>query len=366
VKAAVAGTVRTLAVAAIAAAVLVLPAAHAHAAAPAGFFGLNYEFKDITGGDVLFLKKSGATTVRWTMNWSNVEPKAGAWNWSRADDVIGALAAQGIRVVPVMWGTPRWVASSAITPPIGTPMQRNAWSVYLRAAVKRYGPHGTYWSGPYRNQHPGRTPLPINTWQVWNEANLKGAMNPPTPSAYARLLTLSHAPIKQTDPNAQIMFAGLLSHPPNGEAAWNFLRDVDHQPGGARNAFDIMASNAYSPTVTGMLDDLSHIRQTMAANGQGPKPLWISEVGWGSDPVNPASGGYAKGMMGQRKILIQAFNALLQKRSVWRIGKVLWFNFRDPAGGNSSFCGYCTSAGLLTNGFKAKPAWSAFSYYTGG
>jgi hypothetical protein len=312
------------------------------------------------------LKKSGATTVRWTMNWSNIQPKSGSWNWSRADKVVGGLAAQGIRVVPVMWGSPRWVASSAITPPIATQAQRDAWSAYLRAAIKRYGPQGSYWSGAYRQQHPGKAPVPINTWQIWNEANLKSAMNPPTPATYAQLLTLSHTVIHQTDPTAKVMFAGLLSHPPGGESAWNFLRDVDHQPGGARTAFDIMASNAYSATVTGMLDDLNHIRQTMAANGQGPKPLWVSEVGWGSAPPDPANGGFTKGMLGQRKILIQAFNALLQKRSVWRIGKVLWFNFRDPAGGNSNICSYCTSAGLLTNDFKAKPAWSAFLGYTGG
>jgi len=115
-----------------------------------------------------------------------------------------------------------------------------------------------------------------------------------------------------------------------------------------------------------MLDDLDHIRQTMAANGQGPKPLWITETGWGSDPVNAANGGYTKGMTGQRKILIQAFNALEQKRSVWRIGKVLWWNFRDPAGGKSSNCSFCTSAGLLTNDFKPKPSWSAFLNFTGG
>ena len=147
--------------------------------------------------------------------------------------------------------------------------------------------------------------------------------------------------------------------------AWTFLGDVYQQPG-ARNAFDIMASNAYSASVSGMLDDLDHIRHTMAANGQGPKPLWISEVGWGSAPLNPANGGQTKGSLGQRKILIQAFNALLQKRSVWRIGKVLWFNFRDPGGGNSNICAYCTSAGLLTNTFQTKPAWSAFLDFSGG
>jgi hypothetical protein len=357
--------VRALAVAAVAAAILIVPAAHARAATPPGFFGLNFAFKDITNGDVLFLKKSGATTVRWTMNWSNIQPKSGTWNWSAADRVVGNLAAQGIRVLPVMWGTPRWVASSAITAPVATTAQRNAWSAYLRTAIKRYGPGGSYWSGAYRQQHPGKTALPINTWQVWNEANLKTAMSPSTPATYATLLKLSHTVIRQTDPKAKVMFAGLLSHPPGGETSWKFLGDVDHQPG-ARTAFDIMAANAYSATVNGMLNDVNEIRKTMAANGQGPMPLWISEVGWGSAPANPANGGYTKGLTGQKQILVQAFNALLQKRSVWRIGKVLWFNFRDPAGGNSNICAYCTSAGLLTNTFKAKPAWSAFLSYTGG
>ena len=218
--------------------------AEAGATTPAGFFGLNYYFKDITSGDVLYLKKSGAKTVRWRMNWSNIEPSSGHFDWSAADAVVGDLAAQGIRVLPVMWGSPGWVASSAITPPISTQEQRDAWSGYLRAAIKRYGPQGNYWTGAYRTQHPGKTPLPIDTWQIWNEANLRRAMNPPTPSTYAKLLTLSHTVIKQADPKAKVMFAGLLSHP-NGATAWDFLRDVYQQPG-ARNAFDIMASNAYS------------------------------------------------------------------------------------------------------------------------
>ena len=120
-----------------------------------------------------------------------------------------------------------------------------------------------------------------------------------------------------------------------------------------------MASHAYAHTVSDMLDALGRIRQTMADAGQGSKPLWITEIGWGSDPD-------AMGMEGQRKILVQAFNALEQKRSVWRIGKVLWWNFRDPAGCKTSNCDFCTSAGLLTNDFQPKPSWSAFRNFTGG
>jgi hypothetical protein len=73
-------------------------------------------------------------------------------------------------------------------------------------------------------------------------------------------------------------------------------------------------------------------------------------------------------MTGQKKILVQAFNALLEKRSTLRLGKVLWFNFRDPAGSKTGnqICGYCASSGLLNNTWGTKPAWSAFLNYTGG
>ena len=69
-------------------------------------------------------------------------------------------------------------------------------------------------------------------------------------------------------------------------------------------------------------------------------------------------------MTGQRKILIQAFNALEQKRSLWRIGKVLWFNFRDPAGGSVHHCSFCSSAGLLEHSSRPKPSWKAFKGFT--
>jgi len=350
--------VMALAAVAVLATLFVIPSAQARATTPAGFFGLNFYFRDITAKDVFYLKASGATTVRWIMNWQHVEPKRGTWNWSEPDAVVGDLAAHGIRVLPVMWGSPGWVASRAVTPPISTQAQRDAWSAYLRTTIRRYGPGGNYWSGAYRKQHPGKTGLPIHIWQAWNEPNLKGAMDPPAPDVYARLLTLSHTAIKQADPNAKVMFAGVLNAPPNGLSASDFLHQVFQQPG-AGNAFDIMASHPYAPTVSAMLDALGRIRQTMAADGQGSKPLWITEIGWGSDPD-------AMGMEGQRDILIQAFNALLQKRYVWHIGKVLWFNFRDPAGSQKNVCDFCTSGGLLTNDFQTKPSWSAFRSFTGG
>ena len=346
---------------AIVAALLVAPAAEAKGAKK--LFGLNYSFRDISGKDAKMLKKSGAKTVRWIMYWPRIEPSSGHFDWSVADKLVGDLAAKGIRVLPIMWGSPRWVESSAVTPPLGSQAARNAWQDFLRAAVKRYGPDGKFWKGPYKAAHGHKPPRPITTWEIWNEPNLRTAMNPPSPSVYADLLKLSHNAIKDADRHADVMFGGLLSHSPGGPTATNFL-DQFYNQSGARKMFDVAALHAYASGVQKMLEDVHHLRNVMGKNGDRNKPLWIAELGWGSLPANPANGGQTKGLQGQKRVLTQSFKALKKKRKRWHIPRVLWFNFRDPAGGNTRICAYCTSAGLLKNDYQPKPAWDAFRKFT--
>ena len=45
---------------------------------------------------------------------------------------------------------------------------------------------------------------------------------------------------------------------------------------------------------------------------------------------------------------------------------MLWFNFRDPGGGDSNICGYCASAGLLTDAFQTQAGLVGVPSYTGG
>src|SRR5689334_18376246 len=153
-------------------------------AANAGFFGLNYSFTDLSGGDAAKLGRSGAKTVRWTLSWQRVETREGNLNWSESDKLVGDLAARGIRVLPTVLGSPKWAAPSSITPPLGSGHSRKAWKGFLRAAVDRYGRGGSYWKLHYGTDHPGGRALPIKTWQIWNEPNLPSAMNPPKPGTY--------------------------------------------------------------------------------------------------------------------------------------------------------------------------------------
>jgi hypothetical protein len=340
--------------------VLMLAAPSAMAKGGSGLFGLDYTFKDLHSKDPRKLDASGAKTVRWTISWAHVERSQGQFDWSTSDQIVGALASRGIHLLPTLDGSPSWVASSAITPPIGSQQARDAWKEFLREAVKRYGPQGSYWTNQYATDYPGKAALPIRTWQIWNEPNLKKHFAPhPSPKRYARLLKLSNGAIRQQDPGASVMFAGMPGYS-NDIDAWTFLNRVYKQHG-AKGAFDIAALHPYARNVNQMLGEVKRFRKVMSKHGDRRKALWITEVGWGS--ARRTSYGLTKGKQGQARILKQSFKALKHKRHHWHIKKVLWFNFRDPKG-HSQACSFCSTAGLLKNNYHPKPSWRAFRRFT--
>jgi hypothetical protein len=344
-------------VAAMAAMLLAVHAPRANA----GFFGLNYTFHELQSKDPRKLKQSGAKNVRWTFYWPRIERSKGQFDWSVADEVVGDLASKGIRILPVLDGTPSWVAKPPIAPPIGSKQERTAWKGFLRAAVRRYGPGGTFWTTQYRVTHLGKKPLPITMWQIWNEPNLEKHFSPhPSPGRYARLLKLSNRAIDDADPGAKVMFAGMPGYS-NDINAWKFLKRTYGKKGTAR-AFDATALHAYARNVDQMMGEVRKFRRAMRKHGDRRKPIWITEVGWGSKKPNRY--GLTKGLKGQKRILKRSFRALKKKRRDLHIKRVLWFDYRDPKGGGNSACSFCTTAGLLRNDFRPKPAWRAFRSFT--
>jgi hypothetical protein len=348
-------------VAAALAALVAVPSAEAKGSAR--FFGLNWSANRdhaFKREDARKLDKSGVKTVRWSMFWARIERSAGQFDWSLQDRVVGDLASKGIRVLPILSGTPSWLADSPSKPPLSSEA-RDAWERYLREAVRRYRPNGAYWSGPYQADHPGKPARPITVWQIWNEPNLESHWKPqPSPGEYARLLKRSDEAIRSADREAKVMFAGMPGYS-NDIDSWDFLRRV-YRKRGVKRAFDIAALHPYARNVKQMLGEVKRFRKVMRKHGDRRKPLWITEVGWGSS--SPTRSGLTKGRKGQARALKHAFRALKQKRRDWRIERVLWFNFRDPGGGSAEGCSFCTSAGLLEHDFSPKPAWRTFRSFT--
>ena len=264
------------------------------AATGSEFFGIA-QGPTLDGQDLQGMAAAGVRTDRFVLTWGWVQPNQGSFNWGPADSFIGRLASRGIRVVPALWGNPDWVAGSPSTPPIGGPVGEQAWRDFLGALVARYGPGGSYWATGYRQQYgAGATPLPIQSWQIWNEPNLHKYFAPyPSATTYARLLAISHDAIRSVDPQARIVLAGM---PGFGDVnAWDFL-DRLYSVAGITNKFEAAALHPYARDLDRQRQEIARFRAVMGNHLDQATPLWITEIAWGSAP--PDSFGINKGLTG--------------------------------------------------------------------
>jgi hypothetical protein len=302
-------------------------------------------------------------TVRFLFDWKWVQKDPGPFTWGNADRFIGRLAAKGIRVLPSMWGNPRWVDGTQdwARPPIDKPQYITWWKTFLKATVDRYGRGGTYWApgGPYRQKYgAGATAYPITDWQVWNEPNLKKFFVPyPSAQEYKRLLVVSRQAIKAGDSQAKVVLAGM---PSNGDVqASNFLNSL--YSAGAKPYFDIASLHPYAKSVDRQRVDIQRFRNVMANRNDRDTALWLTELAWGSAP--PDRFGINKGLEGQRKNLRATFNLVLDNRKAWKVDRLFWYRWRDPHNPQAS-CSFCGSAGFLRPNRTVKPSHTAFLSFT--
>ena len=100
------------------------------------------------------------------------EPRAPSAGAPRTGSSAGLPRAESGRSPPC--GGTRIGYRRPARPPLDRPQDIQAWQNFLKALVARYGPGGSYWATAYRQQYgASATPLPIQSWQIWNEPNLK-------------------------------------------------------------------------------------------------------------------------------------------------------------------------------------------------
>ena len=92
----------------------------------------------------------------------------------------------------------------------------------------------------------------------------------------------------------------------------------------------------------------------------------VTEFGWGSQDGRRAAE-FERGLRGQARQLRRAYRLLIAARHRLRLRGTYWFSWRDAKPG-PGVCRICNSTGLFRRGagFKAKPAWKAFTTFTGG
>ncbi len=344
---------------------LALFAAPTAQAARSEFYGITQP-QSLDGQDFFGMVAAKVHTDRFPLQWNVVEPSKNSFDWSETDELVGNLAVLGIRPAPFVWGSPGWAGTGNVQrPPVST-SSRTAWQVFLKAVVARYGPGGSYWGTPYHQRFgAGATPLPVQSWQIWNEPNLKfsypGTTYKQKAQKYGQLVQISHTAIRAKDSHARIVLAGITTQ--KDPDAFNFLNSL-YSVRRIKDSFEVAAQHPYASTVPKIKTAIQHFRSVMGNHGDKATPLWITEFAWGSGP--PDSAGINKGLNGQKQALTSSFNMLLANRNAWNLQRVFWFLWRDPAPGSdfANGCSFCGTAGLVANNHNEKPALSAFKSFT--
>jgi hypothetical protein len=348
---------------------LALPAVYAGGEAPRaprGFFGIVPQTPP-TDADAEYMRAGGIGSVRWPVPWDGVQPSAkGGYQWEGIDGVVATAARHHLSVLPFLYATPSWLASKYTALPVANARQRRAWSAFVRAAVARYGPRGSFWRehGPRSDEPLPRTP--IRTWQIWNEANFFYFAFPVSVARYAQTLKLAHRAVEAVDPGAKILLSGLFGEPDQrgrrGMPAVKFLEALYRVPG-IESDFDAVALHPYAVDAEDLEELTEAMREVVLANHDPGAGLYITEMGWGSQN-NFRQVAYEQGVRGQVRQLRDSYAFLLRNRGRLNLKGAYWFSWQDLAGS----CNFCDSVGLFRAGkrLRPKPAWHAFVRLAGG
>ena len=335
---------------------------------PREFFGIGPQTM-LTDRDAAYMKAGGIEVVRWPLSWGGVQPTHNApYDWGAMDQVVAVAARHGLRVLPFVYSSPRWIGKETRLP-VDSGRARRAWAAFLGAAVRRYGPGGEFW----REYSPGviqyepaiTRPLPIRKWQIWNEANFFYFAFPVSPTRYARLLKISAPAIKAVDPGARIVLTGLFGEPTargrRGMPATKFMERLYRVPG-IKSLFDGVALHPYAVDAE-TLEELVEGLRGVTVENKDRVPLYITEMGWGSEN-NFKQVAFEQGIRGQVKQLKASYGYLMTNRARLNLKQVYWFSWKDLP----ESCTFCDSVGLFRAGagFRPKPSWHAFIRLTGG
>ena len=368
---------RRLLAIAVALGALLAPGA-ASAALPADFWGV-VPAGNLSAEQARTIKAGGVESVRFPINWAAVQSSPGAApDGSSIDPEIRAAAEAGLNVLPFLGGAPGWAVESesvdGVSAPRGLPVQtaaqRAGWREFLRLAVFRYGPGGTFWT-----ENPLLPAHPIRIWQIWNEENFKYFAARPSPSQYGKLVVESFGDLRSADSGAKIVLGGLFGRPKGGSSkpqpgkvkraylAADFLERMYRTTPGVRGKFLAVALHPYSYNYNELPGEIEEVRAALRRSHDPGRAIWLTELGWSSGRPEAANGnnGFEKGRQGQARELRGAFRLLREGATAWRVKRLYWFSLTDAPG----TCNFCDGSGLFGDGFVPKPAWSAYESFAG-
>jgi hypothetical protein len=269
--------------------------------------------------DLGLIRDMGFGWVKQKFAWRDIAVTRGAYGWEKTDSIVALVEQYGLRLLVRLDTQPLWARATAweLNAP---PDDLHDFGDYCSAVAARYR---------------GR----IAAYEVWNEPNLarEWGGDPPDPAAYVELLKVCYLAIKAADPDAMVISAGLAptgtDDPSVAMPDEAFFRQI--YAAGAAPYFDILGVHApgymnppeRSPDDTEADPELQvrwitfrhveDIRAIMLEYGDADKQIAITEMGWTSDPINPAYKWYAVAEEQRADYLVRAYQYAAQNWSPW-------------------------------------------------
>jgi hypothetical protein len=253
------------------------------AAAPtplAASFGLAVpHFSHARPADVRLRREAGIRWVRRDISWNQVEPERGVFDFTRADEVIDAELAEGMRILVILDYGNALYAEATDDDDHFPPDDVADFGRYVTATVEHFR---------------GR----VHAWEIWNEPNIFVFWKPtPNAAAYAELLIEGAARVREADPETPLLLGGLLGNvdPIFYGQEWGFLSEVLEAVPALLDLVDVLSIHPYTylqttePEVSsgvegslqiGFSEMFHEMRAIAAEHGHPDIPIWVTEMGW--------------------------------------------------------------------------------------
>jgi polysaccharide biosynthesis protein PslG len=225
------------------------------------------------------VREMGAPWIVEYFPWAYYEPQPGRYNWNHPDLVIDHANRQGLTVIARLGYVPDWARPQESTP--------------LLLEEDRYDDFGRF-AAEFVRRYADRVDYVI----IWNEPNLslEWGYRPVDPESYVEMLRVVYPMVKEANPQVQVLGGALAPTlaPPNSEWGMNDLIYLQRMyDAGAADYFDILAVHSYgwySDADEPPDPEVINFRRTelvyeiMQRNGDGDKPVMITEGGWNDHP----------------------------------------------------------------------------------
>lgn len=246
------------------------------------------------------IEGAGIRSIRDEIYWQDVEPSRGRFVFpARYERYMAELHAKGISPLVELTFANR-AYDGGMTP-------------YTEEGFRAYARYGVELLRHYGSQ--------ISAVEIWNEYNgsfCKGPASLDRADTYARMARVAYRALKDERPDL-IVAGGATAGMPLPYMERLFAQ-------GALDSMDAISVHPYrfDSEPEGIETDIAALQDLVRRYSRGrPKPVWVTEIGWGTSAAAPGSLGIDERT--QASFLVRAY-ALLISAGVERI---YWYLFRD-------------------------------------